>query len=109
MPKNSCSVRSCSYNQGGICDANTLKIVGEEANLTEATSCSTYTKNEKLNDALENEALQGETGTILCEVGTCVYHKNNHCSLASGIEVGNLGNVEDYRDTDCLSFERKSY
>ena len=109
MPKISCSVKSCSYNQSGICDANTLKIVGDEANLTEETSCSTYIKNEKLNDALEDDALRGETETILCEVGTCVYHKHDHCSLADGIEVGDLGNVEDYRDTDCLSFERKSY
>lgn len=109
MPKISCSVGSCSYNQGGICDASTLKIVGEQANITEQTSCSTYVSHEKISNSMDDEVKRGETETVFCEVETCVYHNKNYCSLKDGIEVGNLGEVETYRDTDCLSFERRSY
>lgn len=109
MPKISCSVGSCSYNQGGICDARELKIVGDQANITEQTSCSTYVNNEKASNALEDGVKRGETDTILCEVETCVYHKAHHCSLADGIEVGQLDEAETYTDTDCLSFDRRTY
>ncbi len=108
MPKISCSVASCSYNQGGICDASVLKIVGDRANITEETSCSTYINKEKVSNSVGDEVKRGETETILCEVETCVYHAQGHCSLEDGIEVSNLGEAETYEDTDCLSFERRS-
>lgn len=109
MPKISCSVASCSYNQAGVCDASVLKIVGDGANITEETSCSTYIKKEKACNAIGDEVSRGETETVLCEVETCAYHAERHCTLKDGIEVGNLGEAETYKDTDCLSFERKSY
>ena len=110
MPKISCSVDSCFYNQDGICDANVLKIVGDKANITEQTSCSTYINNDKASNALDDEVPRGETEVIHCEVETCVYHDKDYCMLSSrGIEVGNLGQAESYEDTDCLSFDRRSY
>ena len=108
MPKISCSAVSCTYNQGGICDASVLKIVGNKANITEETSCSTYTSREKVSNSVDGEVKRGETEAVLCEVETCVYRVRSHCSLPDGIQVGNLGEVESYRDTDCLSFDRKS-
>ena len=108
MPKISCSVATCSYNQSGICDASVLKIVGDKANITEETSCSTYINKEKVSNSIGDEVKRGETEAVLCEVGTCIYHVRSHCSLADGIEVANLGDAETYSDTDCLSFERKS-
>ena len=78
MPKISCSVVSCSYNQGNICSASILNIVGAEANITEETSCSTYMNKEKVSNAVDDKVKTGE------------------------IEA------ETYRDTDCSSFERRS-
>ena len=108
MPKISCSVVSCSYNQGNICSASILNIVGAKANITEETSCSTYINKEKVSNAVDDKVKIGETEAVLCEVETCIYHVRSHCSLADGIEVSNLGEAETYRDTDCLSFERRS-
>ncbi|WP_054743526.1 DUF1540 domain-containing protein [Cellulosilyticum ruminicola] len=105
MPRISCSVTSCSYNASGICDASALKIVGNNANITEQTSCSTYDGNGRCNNS--TCVSRGETETIGCDVQTCVYNKHEYCSLSDGIEVGNLGTVTSYTDTDCLSFERK--
>lgn len=107
MPRISCSVGSCSYNQSGICGASELKVVGDKASITEQTSCSTYINNEKASNAVDQSVRRGETETILCEVETCVYHKANHCSLEDGIEVGQLYGAETYKDTDCLSFDRR--
>ena len=78
MPKISCSVVSCSYNQGNICSASILNIVGAKANITEETSCSTYMNKEKVSNAVDDKVKTGET------------------------------EAETYRDTDCLSFERRS-
>ncbi len=109
MSKISCSVASCSYNESGICDASTLKIVGDKANITEQTSCSTYISGDKVSNAVDDDVKRGETKTIHCDVETCVYNDRKYCSLTDGIEVSNLGEVETYESTDCLSFERKSY
>lgn len=109
MPKISCSVGSCFYNQGGICDASALKIVGDNANITEQTSCSTYINHQEVSNSVGDEVKRGETEIVFCEVETCVYHKKDHCELADGIEVGNLREAETYKDTDCLSFDRRTY
>lgn len=109
MPKISCSVASCSYNESGICDARELKIVGNNASITEGTSCSTYTHKENVSNSVGDGVTRGETETIHCDVETCAYNQKHHCALRSGIEVGNLGNVDSYNDTDCLSFEYRSY
>lgn len=109
MPKVSCSVTSCSYNASGICDASALKIVGNNANITEQTSCGTYVGESCCSNSTCGDVSRGETETICCDVETCVYNKQEHCSLSDGIEVGNLGTVESFKDTDCLSFDRKSY
>ena len=78
MPKISCSVVSCSYNQGNICSASILNILGAKANITEETSCSTYMNKEKVSNAVDDKVKTGET------------------------------EAETYRDTGCLSFERRS-
>ena len=100
-----CSVESCKYNKDKICGAERLQIGGKDAHWTESTCCETYTEDMQ---AANNVAEAGETEEILCKVETCAYNVNRHCSL-SEIEVSSQGEVSDYTETDCLSFERKSY
>lgn len=44
--------------------------------------------------------------SIKCSVKTCVFHRNNRCTLTE-IEVGSVNkrNTHDDRDTLCKSFE----
>ncbi|MDF2613247.1 MAG: hypothetical protein K0S71_1033 [Clostridia bacterium] len=101
----SCSVDSCSYNQEGVCNASILNIGGSGAQITEATSCETYLKQSEYSN-LAQTVRRGHTDTIFCSVDTCAYHDKQHCTLKE-IEVGCLKDVDDYTETDCLSFERE--
>ena len=104
MPTINCSVESCVYNKEKICEAEILQIGGKGANWTESTCCETYRDSD---DVHNNVTEAGETEEILCKVETCDYNVNKHCSL-SEIEVSSHGDVSDYTETDCLSFERKA-
>lgn len=106
MHRVSCSVHSCSYNQEGICGANVLKVGGDRAMITERTYCETFIDKDGYHNALGQRVTPGETESILCDVSTCAYHAKYHCTLKE-IEVGSLKDVENYSETDCLSFERR--
>lgn len=106
MGKIDCSVESCSYNKSGICSARILNIGGGRSKITETTFCETYLKRSEYSNAAEYEESAGNTEEILCEVETCAYHARQHCTLKE-IEVGSLKEVDDYTETDCLSFDRK--
>lgn len=103
MAKINCSVESCAYNNQKICEAETLQIGGKGANWTESTCCETY---RGIQEAKNGVAEVGETEEILCKVETCAYNMGNHCRL-SEIEVSSHGDVSNYTETDCLSFERR--
>lgn len=105
MPRINCSVESCYYNKQKICEAEVLNIGGKDANITESTCCETYKENVSCQNAVGKSPAQGATEEILCSVGTCAYNIHKHCSL-SEIEVSSLGEVDSYKETDCLSFER---
>lgn len=106
MHRVSCSVNSCSYNQAGICSANILKVGGDRAMITERTYCETFMNRDDYHNALNQLITSGETESILCDVSTCAYYSKHHCTLRE-IEVGSLKEVENYSETDCLSFERR--
>lgn len=109
MPRINCSVENCSYNQGKYCCASIVNIEGKCANITEATCCATFLDGMGYSNLQANNAQSStELDAILCQVDTCVYHKQNHCSLQE-IEVSALVKPEVYTQTDCLSFERRNY
>ncbi|MBE6022165.1 MAG: DUF1540 domain-containing protein [Cellulosilyticum sp.] len=109
MPKINCSVENCSYNQGKYCCASIINVEGKGANITETTCCATFLDRMGYSNLQVDAACHSnELDAILCKVDTCVYNKDRHCSLQE-IEVGALTKPEVYTQTDCLSFDRKSY
>lgn len=106
MPRISCSVQSCTYNQSQICGASVLNIGGGRSVVTETTCCETFLKQSEYSNMAEYAVEAGDTNVILCKVVTCAYHAREHCTL-NEIEVGSLKEVDTYTETDCLSFERK--
>ncbi|WP_053983082.1 DUF1540 domain-containing protein [Niameybacter massiliensis] len=107
MPKVSCSVESCYYNNSSVCQAERLQVGGEGASITEATYCESYTSKQNARNAIEQVGYPGQTETICCDVNTCMYNSGWKCSL-NEIEISSLCNVSNYAHTDCLSFERNS-
>lgn len=109
MPRINCSVENCSYNHNKFCCASVVNINGGGANITESTCCSTFLDRMGYSN-LQDHSREGtvEVDAILCQVDTCMYYRANHCILEE-IEVSSLDKPEVYTQTDCLSFERKSY
>lgn len=109
MPRINCGVENCSYNQGKRCCASIVNVAGRGANLTESTCCATFLDGMGYSNLqVSNMNNSTELDAILCQVDTCVYHEDGHCSLQE-IEVGALTKPDVYTQTDCLSFDRKSY
>ena len=107
MPRINCSVENCSYNHDKYCCASVVNISGNSASITETTCCATFLDTMGYSNLTGNEPNSVEVDAILCKVDTCVYHKNEHCTL-NEIEVGSLTKPEVYTQTDCLSFDRRS-
>ena len=107
MPRINCSVENCSYNHDKYCCASVVSISGNNASITETTCCATFLDTMGYSNLKGNEPGSVEVDAILCKVDTCVYHKNEHCTL-NEIEVGSLTKPEVYTQTDCLSFDRRS-
>ena len=51
--------------------------------------------------------MRGTSKEILCNVATCKFNEDDHCSL-NKIEVGGSSETKFYTETDCLSFEKLS-
>ena len=109
MPKINCSVENCSYNHNKYCCASVVNISGCNANMTESTCCATFLDTMGYENVQSSNVQNGaiEVDAILCDVQTCAYHREHHCTLED-IEVSCLAKPEVYTQTDCLSFERKN-
>lgn len=109
MPKINCSVENCAYNHSRYCCASVINVGGKGADITEATCCDTFLDGMGYSNVqVSNMQSSVDIDAILCKVDTCVYHKDEHCTLQE-IEIGCLTTAEDKTQTDCLSFDRKNY
>ena len=106
MPSISCSVVSCSYNQGQRCNANVIQVGGKGAQTCQQTCCGTYLDSANYSNLAQYTNNRETVEAILCRADTCVYYENEHCKLDS-IQVGCSERVNIYTETECQSFEKK--
>ncbi len=107
MPKIHCGVDTCSYNQNKVCCASLINVGGKGATTNQATCCGSFLNRSGYSNLAQYTENRGDTDAILCQVDTCKYHSNDHCSL-NEIQVDACnGNAEIYTETDCMSFEQK--
>lgn len=106
MHEINCSVETCIYNMNKVCGASQISVGEEGAEVTEATCCKTFTSKQDVNNQMDMLIDKGSVESIQCSVNTCGYNAEHHCTLNS-IEIGSLKEAENFRETDCLSFDRK--
>lgn len=106
MPRISCSVENCSYNQAQCCCANIVNIGGKGAQDNCDTCCGSFLNNLGYSNLAQYTNNRGGLDAILCRVDTCAYHADEHCTL-NEIEVGSSEEVDIYTETDCRSFKKK--
>lgn len=105
----SCNARSCTHNNGGMCNASTIKVEGISSSSSPDTYCSTYedkTYNNGFNDDSNNNLNNNFNGinssvgmnyvgqitagfksiydeisspNIECNAQNCIYNCNNMC------------------------------
>ena len=107
MPRILCDIDNCAYNEGKICRASIVNVAGQNAVTTGATCCATFLSRLGYSNVnLDYGTSRGDTDAIICDVSTCAYNASQHCCL-NEIEVSSLTDVDNYTETDCLSFERR--
>nr|WP_302597099.1 DUF1540 domain-containing protein [uncultured Cellulosilyticum sp.] len=107
MPKISCSVGTCSYNQDQQrCCASIVNIGGKGSQDSGCTCCGTFLNRLGYSDLAQYTNNRGDIDAILCRVDTCVYNTSEHCTL-NEIQVGSKTEADIYTETDCLSFKKK--
>lgn len=102
-----CGATNCSYNQEHVCCANTIKVGGKAATNEASTCCASFLNRAVYSNLAEYTSIRGTSKEILCNVATCNYNCDDHCSLEE-IEVGGSSSTSFYTETDCLSFDKLS-
>lgn len=78
-----CNAHNCAYNNSGTCYAGSIKVVGENANSTSYTKCSTFTlvDNNNLSNITSNYFTT--SSDINCKAKKCNYNSNSTCTAPS--------------------------
>ena len=102
-----CSVTSCSYNQDGGCYVSTVKIGGRGATQEGLTCCGSFLNRQHYSNIAEYTSQRSEAESVMCNVTTCRYNSDEHCSR-DGIHVNGSREAEIYTETYCDSFDKES-
>lgn len=105
MARVNCGVSSCSYNERGICYANTVNIGGKGASYRDSTCCGSFLNQQHYSNIADYARYRGSAEKITCQVDSCTYNAHQECQL-SDINVGGIRNATMYTETLCQSFSR---
>ncbi len=105
MPKLSCSVKNCYYNEAKKCCREEIQVQGEDATVVDATYCGSF--KEKLDGATAKachcEGSPENSLDVKCEAKNCIFNDNARCHAA---EIGIAGDGAKHESqTECGSFE----
>jgi hypothetical protein len=112
----SCSALNCVHNMGGLCSANIIHVMGNDARRSEGTICNTFAEKGLINSItkLGNTNVAGEFKQLFdsnnvelypdikCDAVNCIYNQERMCS-AERIQI--MGpHASSSRDTMCETF-----
>ena len=79
-----CSAQSCVYNKTGICYAGSIRVIGDNANSSSQTKCSTFTLSDGNQSFSNNTSNTFTTSSdIDCAAKKCIYNSHNTCTANS--------------------------
>ena len=117
MVKLNCMARKCVNNEGGLCGAEYILIVGNEAEVTRETYCTNFRENNIINqiEALGNTNYVGEIAQMIsddaeikmspmvsCHAKKCFFNIDGRCEAAD-ISITGSG-ARNKEDTCCETF-----
>lgn len=101
MNKLSCNVTNCIHNEGGLCEARVIHIIGQSADTSRGTECDTYEDRDiastikgignmniggQLKQAFNNEEVV-ISPDIICDAKNCVYNNLKRQCTADYIQI----------------------
>ncbi|SHJ59148.1 protein of unknown function [Hathewaya proteolytica DSM 3090] len=102
MPKLSCGVFNCAYNDSNLCSLNSIKVSGGETKSN--TCCSSFAESNGVTNCVSGFA--SPDTDIHCEAHDCIHNENCACH-ADNVDVSSLGSANNCIDTKCNSFTQK--
>jgi hypothetical protein len=100
-----CYATKCLYNEDNLCSKGQIDVAGENAHISEETSCSSFRDR---SSSASNTCKSGcgcETIQIDCKAHNCTYNDQCKCTAAS-INVDGSG-AGTSQETSCGTFECK--
>lgn len=100
-----CNVKNCYYNKNAKCCREDITVQGEDATVTEATSCGSF---KQVSDSVSAKSCHcdnngKETLNVCCNAVHCVFNDNEKCR-ADKITIDGNGAVHESQ-TECGSFK----
>jgi len=110
MPKLSCGVQTCIYNQDKYCIRNRIHIQGSNAKKDWETQCGSFKlKQEENKNIYSTEFARfgaiNEHLSIDCDSVNCAYNENKLCTKGN-VKIEGNDALQRY-DTECKSFALK--
>lgn len=105
MTKLNCTVTSCVHNCEKLCNLGSIKVEGNSADVSDATSCASF--KERKSDSYSNETGKkpSHNSVIECMAHKCVYNEDCNCT-ATHIDVAGDG-ANNFSETRCATFTCK--
>lgn len=112
----SCNAENCIHNDRGLCDANTIKVSGVNAQSSTYTQCDSFAERGlksalanvfnvniagEIKQAFNNSSLE-LTPNIQCDARHCVYNVADKCT-ADYVQIQGQGALTSQR-TECQTF-----
>ena len=113
MPKLKCDVRSCVYNADQCCCLSAIKVIGERADNSDETACSSFHRVKRkvnMDNIYKTEFARidgiNQFVSIECESRNCMYNKKELCTalrvqIAGGVKASRID------ETICDTFVEK--
>lgn len=100
MPRLTCQVESCIYNQDEYCSAGRISVDGERASDSDATQCNTFYKQ----SAGTNVSYEPSPEiSVQCDAVKCKYNSGHMC-FAESIQISGDNVSDSSSDTLCATF-----
>lgn len=99
-----CHATTCVYNKDQLCSKGSIDVMGENAHLSNETSCGSF--QERTNTSPQNSYVSGcgcETIQIDCKAHNCSYNDNCKCTAAC-IQVDG-DHAQNCNETKCKTFQ----
>lgn len=100
-----CYATTCIYNKDQLCSKGEIDVMGENARLSDETSCGSFRERSSSAQNSCGEKCGCDTIQIDCKAHNCTYNEDCKCTAAS-IDVDGAG-ASSSQETRCGTFQCK--